>query len=83
MLDGNRGFDVTNPDGHDVEFIQYMPGSPAQPELRQVPAGHPGLNAEAECGMLVGLRSINCYISHFHEVPLDAIFVITVVLTAI
>jgi catechol 2,3-dioxygenase-like lactoylglutathione lyase family enzyme len=27
MLDGNRGFDVTDPDGHDVEFIQYMPGS--------------------------------------------------------
>jgi catechol 2,3-dioxygenase-like lactoylglutathione lyase family enzyme len=27
MQDGNRGFDVTDPDGHDVEFIQYMPGS--------------------------------------------------------
>src|SRR6516225_3596512 len=27
MLDGNRGFDVLDPDGHDVEFIQYMPGS--------------------------------------------------------
>ena len=27
MLDGNRGFDVFDPDGHDVEFIQYMPGS--------------------------------------------------------
>jgi lactoylglutathione lyase len=27
MLDGNRGFDVIDPDGHDVEFIQYMPGS--------------------------------------------------------
>lgn len=26
-LDGNRGFDVLDPDGHDVEFIQYMPGS--------------------------------------------------------
>lgn len=26
-LDGNRGFDVTDPDGHDVEFVQYMPGS--------------------------------------------------------
>jgi catechol 2,3-dioxygenase-like lactoylglutathione lyase family enzyme len=25
--DGNRGFDVTDPDGHDVEFVQYMPGS--------------------------------------------------------
>jgi len=27
MGDGNRGFDVLDPDGHDVEFIQYMPGS--------------------------------------------------------
>jgi len=27
MLDGNRGFDVFDPDGHDVEFVQYMPGS--------------------------------------------------------
>lgn len=27
MLDGNRGFDVLDPDGHNVEFIQYMPGS--------------------------------------------------------
>jgi len=27
MLDGNRGFDVSDPDGHDVEFVQFMPGS--------------------------------------------------------
>src|SRR5581483_2902838 len=27
MLDGNRGFEVDDPDGHTVEFIQYMPGS--------------------------------------------------------
>src|SRR5262252_6446967 len=27
MGDGNRGFEVTDPDGHTVEFIQYMPGS--------------------------------------------------------
>ncbi len=27
MLDGNRGFDVFDPDGHDVEFVQFMPGS--------------------------------------------------------
>ncbi len=27
MLDGNRGFDVTDPDGHDVEFVQFLPGS--------------------------------------------------------
>jgi catechol 2,3-dioxygenase-like lactoylglutathione lyase family enzyme len=27
MDDGNRGFDVDDPDGHDVEFVQYMPGS--------------------------------------------------------
>jgi catechol 2,3-dioxygenase-like lactoylglutathione lyase family enzyme len=27
MADGNRGFDVTDPDGHDVEFVQFMPGS--------------------------------------------------------
>jgi catechol 2,3-dioxygenase-like lactoylglutathione lyase family enzyme len=27
MGDGNRGFEVTDPDGHIVEFIQYMPGS--------------------------------------------------------
>jgi catechol 2,3-dioxygenase-like lactoylglutathione lyase family enzyme len=27
MEDGNRGFDVFDPDGHDVEFVQYMPGS--------------------------------------------------------
>ncbi len=27
MGDGNRGFDVTGPDGHDVEFVQFMPGS--------------------------------------------------------
>jgi catechol 2,3-dioxygenase-like lactoylglutathione lyase family enzyme len=27
MGDGNRGFDVTDPDGHDVEFVQFMPGS--------------------------------------------------------
>ncbi len=25
--DGNRGFEVTDPDGHEIEFIQYMPGS--------------------------------------------------------
>jgi catechol 2,3-dioxygenase-like lactoylglutathione lyase family enzyme len=25
--DGNLGFDVVDPDGHDVEFIQYVPGS--------------------------------------------------------
>jgi catechol 2,3-dioxygenase-like lactoylglutathione lyase family enzyme len=27
MGDGNRGFEVLDPDGHDVEFIQYMPSS--------------------------------------------------------
>jgi catechol 2,3-dioxygenase-like lactoylglutathione lyase family enzyme len=27
MEDGNRGFDVFDPDGHDVEFVQFMPGS--------------------------------------------------------
>jgi catechol 2,3-dioxygenase-like lactoylglutathione lyase family enzyme len=27
MGDGNRGFDVFDPDGHDVEFVQFMPGS--------------------------------------------------------
>jgi catechol 2,3-dioxygenase-like lactoylglutathione lyase family enzyme len=27
MEDGNRGFDVDDPDGHAVEFVQYMPGS--------------------------------------------------------
>jgi catechol 2,3-dioxygenase-like lactoylglutathione lyase family enzyme len=27
MGDGNRGFQVHDPDGHLVEFIQYMPGS--------------------------------------------------------
>ena len=27
MQDGNRGFNVIDPDGHDVEFIQYLPGS--------------------------------------------------------
>jgi catechol 2,3-dioxygenase-like lactoylglutathione lyase family enzyme len=27
MGDGNRGFEVPDPDGHTVEFIQYMPGS--------------------------------------------------------
>jgi len=27
MLDGNRGFDVDDPDGHDVEFVEYRPGS--------------------------------------------------------
>ena len=26
-MDGNLGFDVTDPDGHDVEFMQYVPGS--------------------------------------------------------
>ena len=27
MADGNRGFDVQDPDGHDVVFVEYMPGS--------------------------------------------------------
>jgi lactoylglutathione lyase len=27
MEDGNRGFDVDDPDGHVVEFVQFMPGS--------------------------------------------------------
>ena len=27
MEDGNRGFDVEDPDGHVVEFVQFMPGS--------------------------------------------------------
>src|ERR1700683_526342 len=27
MLDGNRGFEVPGPDGHTIEFVQYMPGS--------------------------------------------------------
>jgi catechol 2,3-dioxygenase-like lactoylglutathione lyase family enzyme len=27
MGDGNRGFEVLDPDGHTIEFIQYMPGS--------------------------------------------------------
>lgn len=26
-LDHDRGFDVTDPDGHDVEFMEYVPGS--------------------------------------------------------
>lgn len=26
-LDGDLGFDVTDPEGHDVEFMQYVPGS--------------------------------------------------------
>src|ERR1700756_2880164 len=27
MGDGNRGFEIPDPDGHQVEFVQYMPGS--------------------------------------------------------
>jgi len=27
MLDGNRGFEVKDPDGHTIEFVQLMPGS--------------------------------------------------------
>ena len=27
MLDGNRGFEVKDPDGHTLEFVQLMPGS--------------------------------------------------------
>jgi len=27
MRDGNRGFDVNDPDGHDVEFVEFRPGS--------------------------------------------------------
>jgi len=27
MLDGNRGFEVKDPDGHTVEFVELMPGS--------------------------------------------------------
>ena len=27
MQDGNRGFDVKDPDGHDVEFVEFRPGS--------------------------------------------------------
>jgi catechol 2,3-dioxygenase-like lactoylglutathione lyase family enzyme len=27
MLDGNRGFDVTDPDGHDVEFVEFRANS--------------------------------------------------------
>jgi catechol 2,3-dioxygenase-like lactoylglutathione lyase family enzyme len=27
MLDGNRGFDVFDPDGHDVEFVEFRAGS--------------------------------------------------------
>ena len=27
MEDGNRGFDVEDPDGHVVEFVQFVPGS--------------------------------------------------------
>jgi catechol 2,3-dioxygenase-like lactoylglutathione lyase family enzyme len=27
MLDGNRGFNVQDPDGHEVEFVEYRPGS--------------------------------------------------------
>lgn len=27
MLDGNHGFEVQDPDGHTIEFVQYMPGS--------------------------------------------------------
>ena len=27
MLDGNLGFDVMDPDGHDVEFVEFRPGS--------------------------------------------------------
>jgi catechol 2,3-dioxygenase-like lactoylglutathione lyase family enzyme len=27
MGDGNRGFDVEDPDGHDVEFVEFRPGS--------------------------------------------------------
>jgi len=27
MQDGNRGFDVNDPDGHDVEFVEFRPGS--------------------------------------------------------
>jgi lactoylglutathione lyase len=27
MQDGNRGFEVTDPDGHVVEFVEFRPGS--------------------------------------------------------
>ena len=27
MRNGNRGFNVIDPDGHDVEFVEYRPGS--------------------------------------------------------
>ena len=29
MRDGNRGFDVNDPEGHVVEFVEFRPGSPA------------------------------------------------------
>ena len=31
MQDGNRGFDVNDPDGHDVEFVEFRSRFPAQP----------------------------------------------------
>ena len=45
MQDGNRGFDVIDPDGHDVEFVEYRSRFPAQPQLRQVSSRHPHLDS--------------------------------------
>ena len=34
-LNGNRSFVVKDPDGHSVQFVQYMPRLHAQPQFRQ------------------------------------------------
>ena len=50
MLDGNRGFDVFDPDGHDVEFVQYRARIPAQPKLRQVSSRDSHVGPHHSCG---------------------------------
>ena len=44
-LDGNISMMLKDPDGHNVEFVEYRPGLAAYQKLRQVPAGYARLRA--------------------------------------
>ena len=46
---GNLNFNITDPDGHTVEIVQYAPDGWTAAREGEVPARHPHLHAHDPC----------------------------------
>src|ERR1700690_263465 len=78
MQDGNRGFDVIDPDGHDVEFVEFRPGSLHTRNFGKFSSRHAHFDAHHPCGgggegprgrgpLLQGYSGVQIAMAGWHE----------------